>query len=73
MEMEHRCVTPQQRLEPDMKPDCSNKKSVASRKELSTPVNPSVLQDPPRSTNDYDIDFLGSTSVGIAMPGQTLL
>lgn len=43
---------------------CINKKSVVSRKELSTPVNPSVLQDPLTRTKWDVINHLGNTFEG---------
>ena len=53
-----------------MKLECCNNKPVVSCKELGTPKNAVVLEDPPTSTNEDVIDLLSYPS-GIAMPSPT--
>ena len=50
-----------------MKLECCNNKPVVSCKELGTPENPAVLEDPPTSTNKDVINLLCYLS-GIAIP-----
>ena len=45
-----------------MKLECCNNKLVVSCKEIGTPVNPAVLQDPPKRINEDVIDLLSQPS-----------
>ena len=50
-----------------MKLECCKNKSVVSCKEIGTPVNPAVLENPPTRTNE-DVIKLLSYFYGIAIP-----
>ena len=69
--MKHIVITSRYLSELDMKLECCNSKPVVSCKELGTPVNPAVLEDPPTSTNEDVIDLLGYPS-GIAIPSSAV-
>lgn len=63
-------MTPWYCLGPDVKPGCSNNKSVIGRRELSTLVDPAALQEPPTNTNEKVIDLLDNTYASITIPGR---
>ena len=65
--MKHSVVTFWRLSGLDMKLEYSNNKPVIGRKELSTPKNPAVLEDPPKSTDKDMVDLLRYPS-GIAIP-----
>ena len=55
-----------------MKLECCNNKPVVSCKELGTPENPAVLEDPPTSTNEDVIDLSYPFGIAITSPAVQL-
>ena len=69
LKMKHSVITSWRVSGLDMKLECSNNKHVIGRKELGTPKNPAVLEDPPMSTDKDMVDlFHYPSGIGIAMP-----
>ena len=71
LKMKHSVVTSWRLSGLDMKLDCSNNKPVIGCKELGTPKNPAVLEDPPMST-DKDMVNLLRYPCGISIPGPAV-
>ena len=54
-----------------MKLECRNNNPVVNCKELDTPVNPAVLEDPPTHTNQDVINLLSFPTI-IVIPSLTV-